>query len=194
MTVFNQALARKRAGKMNLDKGTELCREGDIGRALYFVLEGELEVRIAGQVVATIEKGELVGEIAVLLKEHPKRTASIKAVENSTLASISALDFGNTVMEHPNILNSLASILSRRIESTNHMIVDMETAISTELENLSSAPESCEAVFLRLASSLPPSFSKEIDLCKGHAQRALKASKNMSGTYQEIIKRINETH
>lgn len=194
MTVFNQALSRKRAGSMNVSAGTELCREGDIGRALYFINEGELEVRIAGQKVARISAGEVVGEIAVLLKEKPQRTASLKATEDCRITSISALDFNKTVVEHPNILVSLGYTMSRRLHSTNGVVVDLESGLSKEISSLSGSPASCEHVFKRIYEFLPEDNSSMKELkgfAKSCADRAVKTAEEMKATYGTIVKKNN---
>jgi CRP-like cAMP-binding protein len=153
-TVFDLARARKRAGTIRLEPGMALCREGDVGRALYLVQEGALEVRIAGRRVATVEAEELVGEVAVLLKEQPLRTASIKALTEARLTSISALDFTAIARERPSILVALARTLSRRLETTNRLVCDMDRGVEQELDRLAATPDSCEAAFRALRDLL----------------------------------------
>ncbi|MHC4873287.1 MAG: cyclic nucleotide-binding domain-containing protein [Planctomycetota bacterium] len=192
MTVFNQALSKKRAGNMSLNKGTELCREGDIGRALYFINEGEMEVRIAGQRVARLGAGEVVGEIAVLLKENPQRTASLKAIEDCKITTISALDFSKTVMEHPNILVSLGYTMSRRIHSTNRMVVDLEVALGREISQLSGGAASCEHVFRQIYDYLPDDtecLAELKEFSRSSADRAAKTADEMRNNYESILKR-----
>ncbi len=192
MTVFHQALSKKRAGNITLPKGTELCRVGDIGRALYFINKGEIDVRIGGQNVARIRSGEIVGEIAVLLKETPQRTASLKAREDCVITTISVLDFNNTVMEHPNILVSLGFTMARRIHSTNRMIVDLESALTREINLLSGNSSSCEYVFNKMYEFLP-NDNEEMknlkDFAKSSAVRAAKTAKEMRENYQGILQR-----
>lgn len=57
--------------------GTELARQGEVGREAFVVVEGEVEVRRDGRPIAMLGPGEVVGELAVLGGWH--RTADVIA-------------------------------------------------------------------------------------------------------------------
>jgi CRP/FNR family transcriptional regulator, cyclic AMP receptor protein len=63
--------------------GTELARQGDIGREAFVVVEGEIEVRRDGESIARLGSGEVVGELAVLGGWY--RTADIIAATDVEL-------------------------------------------------------------------------------------------------------------
>jgi CRP/FNR family transcriptional regulator, cyclic AMP receptor protein len=57
--------------------GTQLARQGELGREAFVIVDGVIEVRRDGEPLAMLERGEVVGELAVLGGWH--RTADILA-------------------------------------------------------------------------------------------------------------------
>jgi CRP-like cAMP-binding protein len=81
------ALARA-GGPLELPAGRLLCQAGDPGDAVYVVLEGELEVRVASRTgrevrFVALGKGALAGEMAVL--DGGPRSADMAATRRSKL-------------------------------------------------------------------------------------------------------------
>jgi NADH dehydrogenase len=72
------------------EPGQEIIREGEIGRRLYIVMEGEVEVSRASpsgsEVLATLGRGQHFGEIAVF--QDSRRTASVRARTKVELLSV----------------------------------------------------------------------------------------------------------
>jgi CRP-like cAMP-binding protein len=77
-----EILARN-ADVVEVPAGTELIREGESGREFFAIAEGEVEVSQAGTPIATEEKGDVFGEIALL--HGIPRTATVTATEPSRL-------------------------------------------------------------------------------------------------------------
>lgn len=73
----------------------ELVKQGDPGDAMYFVMEGEVRVRllIGGResILATLSPGDFFGEIALF--DHGPRSADVVANKDSILLRISAANF-----------------------------------------------------------------------------------------------------
>lgn len=73
----------------------ELVKQGDPGDAMFFVMEGEVRVRlmIGGKesILATLSPGDFFGEIALF--DHGPRSADVVANKNSILLRISAANF-----------------------------------------------------------------------------------------------------
>ena len=111
-------------------EGELLFAEGDIGRALFILEKGKIELAKSGpagrrQVIYTVEPGEFFGEMALL--EQLPRTATATATERSrvhllyrsTLESLrgSRPRIGVVVMTH------LAQMLSARLRQANAGLV-----------------------------------------------------------------------
>src|ERR1044071_6380684 len=62
---------------LELEPGTVLCKEGQIGHEFFVLVDGTVRVTRKGRRVATFAGGDFVGEIA-LLEETP-RTATVTA-------------------------------------------------------------------------------------------------------------------
>ena len=76
-------LLARNADIVEVPAGTELIREGESGREFFAIAEGEVEVSQAGRPIATEEKGDVFGEIALL--HGIPRTATVTATEPSRL-------------------------------------------------------------------------------------------------------------
>jgi CRP-like cAMP-binding protein len=76
-------LLARNADIVEVPAGTELIREGESGREFFAIAEGEVEVSQAGTPIATEEKGDVFGEIALL--HGIPRTATVTATEPSRL-------------------------------------------------------------------------------------------------------------
>ncbi len=68
------------------EPGQDVFLQGDVGRKLYLIWSGKVEVVKDGEVVATLGPGEHFGETAVF--EETRRTATVRAVERTELVAL----------------------------------------------------------------------------------------------------------
>jgi NTE family protein len=104
-----------------LPGGDTLFRQGDAADALYVVVRGSLRVILeeAGgsrRFVDTLRRGEIVGELALLLNDA--RTATVTACRDSELLRIDRGEFEDLVAAHPSIAIAVARTLSERLKRT----------------------------------------------------------------------------
>ena len=85
--------------RQTVEAGTEIIHQGDAGDVFYILEAGHAEVEVDGSVVRTLGAGEGFGEIA-LLNDSP-RTATVRAVEPSTLVAMRRELFLSAVMARP---------------------------------------------------------------------------------------------
>ena len=76
----------KNMKRERLERDAVLINEGESGNKLYIVETGELEVMINGEVIRTMGKGSMLGELA-LLYDAP-RTATVKCLSDCVLWSL----------------------------------------------------------------------------------------------------------
>jgi CRP-like cAMP-binding protein len=102
-----------------LDKGEILITENDEKFDLYWLLKGELDVikTINGieQKIASINSGELVGEIAFI--DRQKRTATVRARNRCQLAVLDRNHFEAMMDEQPKWIKKLIETLASRIRN-----------------------------------------------------------------------------
>ena len=87
--------------------GDFICRKGDIGREMYIVKQGKLQVvsEDCKVVYATLNEGSYFGEISILnvpgSKSGNRRTANVRSVGYSDLFCLSKDDLLDAIKEYP---------------------------------------------------------------------------------------------
>ncbi len=103
--------------------GAVVIREGDEPDDLYVVVSGRLEVTSVGEGGGRAERlgelaaGDYFGEIGLL--ERIPRTATVTAVEDSTLLRISGEDFLRAANEGPGVSGVVRAALTGRLARTH---------------------------------------------------------------------------
>ncbi|MBD3345604.1 MAG: cyclic nucleotide-binding domain-containing protein [Chitinivibrionales bacterium] len=100
---------------------TILFHENDHSRELYIIQSGRLKVfrMICGKVVelAVLEKGAVLGEMALI--DGKPRSASVKAIEDSTVVVIDAETFHKKIAGVPSWFMSIIRMTSMKIRRVN---------------------------------------------------------------------------
>jgi CRP/FNR family transcriptional regulator, cyclic AMP receptor protein len=71
--------------RLTVPAGTVLTHQGAFGNEFMIVVDGVAEVSQDGAVIATIGRGELVGEMALLQDGRGQRNATVTAVTEMTV-------------------------------------------------------------------------------------------------------------
>jgi CRP/FNR family cyclic AMP-dependent transcriptional regulator len=103
----------QRAEDMELEAGTVLCREGEIGHEFFVIIEGEVEVERKGESLGTRGPGDFIGEIALL--EEVERTATVTAKTPVRVMVLTRTAFRRLVEQHPNVELKVLRTLGRRV-------------------------------------------------------------------------------
>ncbi|MGH8204375.1 MAG: patatin-like phospholipase family protein [Steroidobacteraceae bacterium] len=99
---------------MSLPGGGVLFEAGAPADAVYFVVSGCLGVYgPGGELIRRIGAGETVGEMGLIIAR--RRTASIRALRDSELATLSAATFERVLLGHPQAILRLARIAVTRL-------------------------------------------------------------------------------
>lgn len=112
--------SEKYAKQRNLPKGALLFSQGDESDGLFILKSGRAKVFISDEngkemVIAVLGPGEVVGEIASL--DGEVRTASVVAMEPSTVLRIAQGDFKSFLKENHELAFEIIQVLTRRIRS-----------------------------------------------------------------------------
>jgi CRP/FNR family transcriptional regulator, cyclic AMP receptor protein len=110
------ALARV-SEDLEVESGTVLCREGEIGQEFFVIVDGKVKVTRKGRRVAIRGGGDFVGEIA-LLEEIP-RTATVTADTPVRLFVLTRKDFRHLLDENPGVERKVLLALARRLAETS---------------------------------------------------------------------------
>ncbi|MCL5998746.1 MAG: cyclic nucleotide-binding domain-containing protein [Chloroflexi bacterium] len=116
------------AETVQVPAGTLLIEEGAMGDSLYIVLSGEFEVtKHSAQeevVLATLGVGEVVGEMALL--EQTPRSASVRALQESSVLKVSQWSFQELVCTSPATMLAILRTVTSRLRSTEAMLRQSE--------------------------------------------------------------------
>jgi CRP/FNR family transcriptional regulator, cyclic AMP receptor protein len=102
-----------------------IVKQGDPGDTMYFILDGELRVRInvmgKETILATLSAGDFFGDVALF--DHGPRSADVVANTDSTVVRFSAAAFDELAKAAPEIatpfLRAVGRTLSARIRTDN---------------------------------------------------------------------------
>ncbi|MFO1487381.1 MAG: cyclic nucleotide-binding domain-containing protein [Verrucomicrobiota bacterium] len=111
--------------KQNVKQWSVVVRQGEIGDAMFFVLEGELRARtMVGEretILSTFGVGEVFGDMALF--DHGPRSADVVANVDSTVVKLSAAQFNRLIKEAPSLaapfLQASVKTLAARIRADN---------------------------------------------------------------------------
>jgi NTE family protein len=103
--------------RFSLPAGHFLFESGSRCEGVYMLLTGRLGVKMSGELVATVERGELVGEAAWLLKEP--HSASVVALRDSEFLLIPAAMIDAASLRSTSLSMALARLCARRLRRSN---------------------------------------------------------------------------
>jgi CRP-like cAMP-binding protein len=108
-------------------KGSVLFREGEDGDEMYIVQSARVaikkKVKDGDAVLATLEKGDFFGEMAIL--ERLPRSATAEVVEEGDLIVISSEVFGDMIKANPEIAIRMLRKYSIRLRETNKQLAQV---------------------------------------------------------------------
>lgn len=107
------------------EPGQVVFREGDASDTCYIVRSGQVRaVREHGDgrtiTLATFGPGDFFGELALF--EDEKRSATIEAIETTSVVGVLGPDMRRLMREHPEIAIRLVVALGRRLRETNERL------------------------------------------------------------------------
>lgn len=102
-----------------LGAGDLLFAQGDVSDAAYFIVGGRLIVTMADDEVGNrrvreLARGDVVGELGLL--DDAPRSATVRAIRDSTLARFDASTFESMVARHPQLMLSVSRSLLARLD------------------------------------------------------------------------------
>lgn len=114
----------KMANTRTVPTGTKLTTEGkEHALAMYFILDGKVEVRRDGFTLATLGPGDNFGEMALMVPELP-RSADVVTVNETTILQLAAWDFIPILKHNPDVAVAVIEQLARRLIDADRKLVE----------------------------------------------------------------------
>src|SRR6476646_2052532 len=101
------------ADEIDLPEGKALTTEGERGREFFVLLDGQAEVRQRDKQIATLGKGDFLGEIALVTKLP--RTATVITTSPVRALVITDRDFTSLLKRSPDIGQGVLEALGERL-------------------------------------------------------------------------------
>lgn len=123
----------RRSQLVDYRPGQFVFRAGDLGSEMFVIHDGKAEVMRegpdGGELIATLEKGDFFGEMAVL--EGLPRSASVRALTDLSLVRVDGATFTQLLRSEPEIAVRIMRKLSRRLREAER--VEQGAASDAEL-------------------------------------------------------------
>jgi CRP/FNR family cyclic AMP-dependent transcriptional regulator len=103
----------KASDEVKVKAGHELVRQGDVGREMFVLVEGEATVKRNGRKVATMGPGGTIGELSLL--DKGPRTATVTADTDCTVLVLGAREFIGVLDDVPGLAHKVLATLAGRI-------------------------------------------------------------------------------
>ncbi len=105
-----------------------IFREGDIGKHMYVILDGKVEIRKrtgekTTRTMITLKKGDIFGEMAVV--EGKGRSATAIAASDCRLLRLDEAAFYDLVLKNPDFAVKMIKTLSSRLRSADILIEEV---------------------------------------------------------------------
>jgi membrane protein len=101
--------------------GETIFAEGDAGREMFCVLDGNVRLVRQGLLLREMVSGDYFGEMAMLL-HAPRTAAAIAGERGAVLATVSDENFDVVLRENPSIVFVMLRELAQRLKATNEKL------------------------------------------------------------------------
>jgi CRP-like cAMP-binding protein len=97
--------------------GQRILRQGFAGGGFFIILDGEVSVRVDGQDISRLGKGDFFGEISLLLGEPP--IADVVTLSPVTALQLAGPDLRGFLLAFPPVMFRMLQSVSRRLALAN---------------------------------------------------------------------------
>jgi CRP/FNR family transcriptional regulator, cyclic AMP receptor protein len=99
------------------EKGSYIVNEGELGKELYIIIKGEVEVVSGGNRIDKMTAGASFGEMSII--DSQPRSADVVALEDVLLLKIERDDFHEILKQREEVALGVIRVLNRRIRNLN---------------------------------------------------------------------------
>ncbi|MCB9637670.1 MAG: cyclic nucleotide-binding domain-containing protein [Myxococcales bacterium] len=116
------------AEEVSFEKDEQIIHEGDLGDALYIIVEGRVSVSKEGVELTLLNKKEPFGEMGIL--DNTPRSATIAALEDIRLLKIEQQAFHDLMEDRMEIARGVIKVLLNRLRKANKSSILSENTSS----------------------------------------------------------------
>jgi len=107
---------------ISVPAGVIVFREGEPGKDMYILLEGQAEVSVGGEVVEIAAPGALLGEMALV--NSADRSATVITRADCRFVSVDTRQFDLLVRESPEFARHVMTVMADRLRRMNERLKD----------------------------------------------------------------------
>lgn len=93
--------------------GQRILRQGFTGTGFYVILDGEVAIKIDGQEVTRLSKGDFFGEMSILLGQSP--VADVVATRQLHVLHLGGPELEGFLRDHPPVMFRMLKTLALRL-------------------------------------------------------------------------------
>ena len=108
------AVIARQLTRLKVKAGRVLVREGGLGNEFMIMVNGMAEVTQGGRSIATIGRGDLVGEMALLQPVGARRNATVTAVTDAEIYAGSPSEFRRILEASPSVAAKVHQLIESR--------------------------------------------------------------------------------
>jgi|GEM_PF-615738 len=142
-TIDVKSLA-KQGSVRRFEENSILFREGDDGTDMYLILQGKVDVLHKDNVVASLEVGDMFGEMSLV--DTMPRSATIRVSETLSALVLSRSNFNSVISTEPNIAFRVMQTLSKRIRLMNQTIFMLKNKGEEEATDILEDSDTAEGI------------------------------------------------
>ncbi len=109
------ALFRSEPDTKQARAGETIFVEGDEGRFMFVLLEGQVRLSVTGRTVEKVAKGGVFGEMALV--DDAPRSATASAITDCVLVPVTGARFRTLVKESPDFAIHIMRVMATRLRS-----------------------------------------------------------------------------
>jgi CRP/FNR family transcriptional regulator, cyclic AMP receptor protein len=102
---------------VSFSKGQMIFKEGDPGKVMYAIIEGEVDILVGGKIIDTVGAGGILGEMA-LIDTNPRSATAIPKT-SCKVVPISRRHFTFLIQHTPNFALEVMQVMANRLRHMN---------------------------------------------------------------------------
>jgi CRP/FNR family cyclic AMP-dependent transcriptional regulator len=120
MTKTDLGVMAKYTTEMEIAAGTVIVKEGRVGTQLLYIESGEVEVKRKGRKLATLKRGDVVGELSLI--DGQPAIADVTVTKDAVALVMSVQDFQSVISEAPSFTTKLLKAVVARLREADKTI------------------------------------------------------------------------